>query len=123
MAGTLEAAFRERWAAYQRARGLPEQIPAMATPMLRVLFETLSEGVLRHLRDHLPESTAMSVTVEQTVPERIRSVNLHAMQIRYEAETYPRDVPPGTQIVEQTSPPMQSAGEPSIVEVEVEDLP
>lgn len=123
MAGALEAAFRARWAAYQRARGLPEQVPAMATPMMRVLFETLAEGVLRHLRDHLPEATTMNVTVEQTFPEHIQSVNLHEMRVRYETSLDWTEVPPGTTIVEQTNPPLESAGEPEIVQVEVEDLP
>jgi hypothetical protein len=104
MAGALEAAFRKRWAAYQAARGMSDGIPDMATPMLRVLFETIAEGMLRHVRDHLPASVTMSVGVTQEQPERITSDNPEEIEVTWSSGIGSGfTIEPGKLKVEQTS--------------------
>ena len=88
MTQAIENAFRDRWAEYQSSRGLPGELSEIGEEERRLLFSAIAEGVLKHLRDHLPDEDAvtMSVTVEQdeTEAEPILSNNVSRIPVKRE---------------------------------------
>lgn len=125
MTEAIEAAFQERWASYQRAKNLPEDLPQIGEEERRMIFSAIAEGVIRHLRDHLSEAVRMSVTVSQVAENEAghpivsknddRQVPVKYSGVNYYIET--NDV-----LVRQTSDPVKSRGAPVIDSIEVEDL-
>jgi hypothetical protein len=120
MTQAIEDAFQDRWAEYRRARNLPEDLPQLGAEERRMIFSAIAEGVLKHLQMELASSITMSVTVKQQEPISIDSNNPERINITH--GTYSSYIDLNDAAVTQVSDPVESYGQPTIDEVQVQDL-
>jgi len=125
MAEAMDEAFRREW-------GLNMEIPLpdTGTKERLMFFSAISQGILSHLRDHLPGATTISARVVQVV-EGDENRPIESENTTGEIDVYRQlgvgeekvgYVKTGHAKVQQTSEPVNSEGEAVIKRIEVEGI-